>query len=505
MPAAGRRGARRAARDDRPHRAREVHLAPRSARLLEELARFEAEHDYDSFEASLIRVARADIAQGVARCRPSCAPRWRAPPRSPCRSGSRRAATTTSPPSCPCCARNLELRKRYVACFDGDFAEPYDALLDNYERGMTTAELRTLFDYLKEHQVPLDPRGRRGGAGRARPARRVFPIEHAEAVRARDRRAASASTRRAGGSTRPCTRSPPVRASHDIRITTRYFEDSLDGLFATMHETGHGLYEHQIDVALERTPLAGGTSLGLHESQSRMWENLVGRSLPCLAASSSRAPRSSSREALAGYDVERWYREINAVAPSLIRVEADEATYNLHIMRALRARAGAARRRRSRSSSCPRSGTGACGSTSGSRSPDDTPRRAPGHPLGGRLDRLLPDLHARQRHLGAALGARPRRPSRPGRAVRAGRVRRAARVAARARAPPRPQVHARARRSSGRSAASTIDPEPYIRYLREKIGAIYGLPAPPVPTRSGAARDRSRRRSPQPLAKVPPL
>ena len=66
----------------------------------------------------------------------------------------------------------------------------------------------------------------------------------------------------------------------DIRLTTRYFEDNLDGLFGTMHECGHGLYEHGVARELERTTLARGASLGLHESQSRMWENLVGRSLP---------------------------------------------------------------------------------------------------------------------------------------------------------------------------------------------------------------------------------
>ena len=66
----------------------------------------------------------------------------------------------------------------------------------------------------------------------------------------------------------------------DIRLTTRYFEDNLDGLFGTMHESGHGLYEHGVSRELERTPLAHGASLGLHESQSRMWENMVGRSLP---------------------------------------------------------------------------------------------------------------------------------------------------------------------------------------------------------------------------------
>ena len=98
-----------------------------------------------------------------------------------------------------------------------------------------------------------------------------------------------------------------------------------------MHESGHGLYEHQIDPSLERTPLGRGTSLGLHESQSRMWENLVGRSLPFWNFFFPRL-QELFPDALAGYDAERWYREVNTVEPSLIRVEADEATYNLHII-----------------------------------------------------------------------------------------------------------------------------------------------------------------------------
>ena len=98
-----------------------------------------------------------------------------------------------------------------------------------------------------------------------------------------------------------------------------------------MHEFGHGLYEHQVDASLERTPLCRGVSLGLHESQSRMWENLVGRSLPFWRFFFPRL-QELFPEALAGSDAESWYREVNAVRPSLIRVEADEATYNLHII-----------------------------------------------------------------------------------------------------------------------------------------------------------------------------
>jgi carboxypeptidase Taq len=118
--------------------------------------------------------------------------------------------------------------------------------------------------------------------------------------------------------------------TQDIRLTTRYPEHQL-GLFATMHEAGHGLYEHGVDPALERTPLCRGASLALHESQSRMWENLVGRSrafwgwfYPTL--------QETFPEPLNGVELDRFYRAINAVKPSLIRIEADEATYSLHII-----------------------------------------------------------------------------------------------------------------------------------------------------------------------------
>ena len=133
----------------------------------------------------------------------------------------------------------------------------------------------------------------------------------------------------------PRHRGPPVRSSiaiTDIRLTTRYFEDNLDGLFGTMHECGHGLYEHGVAPELERTPLAHGASLGLHESQSRMWENMVGRSLPFWRHFYPRLQRAVPGGARRRRRSRTWYRAVNAVEPSLIRVEADEATYNLHII-----------------------------------------------------------------------------------------------------------------------------------------------------------------------------
>jgi carboxypeptidase Taq len=297
-------------------------------RLLEQLEPFEAEHDYDSFEASMIRVTRRD---------------WEKARKVPAelRAEMSRAAALAIPVWVDARERNdfaaflpvlreiFELRRRYVACFDGDYAEPYDALLDDYERGMTSAEVRSVFDYLKEHQAPLvklvadaprdDP-----------PPGRHFPLELQKQF--------ELEVIRRWGFTEESWRLDPTvhpfaseTSQQDIRLTTRYVPDNLDGLFATLHETGHGLYEHQVDPSLERTPLGGGVSLGMHESQSRMWENLVGRSLPTWRFFFPRL-QATFPDALAGYDVERWYREINAVEPSLIRMEADEATYNLHII-----------------------------------------------------------------------------------------------------------------------------------------------------------------------------
>jgi carboxypeptidase Taq len=118
----------------------------------------------------------------------------------------------------------------------------------------------------------------------------------------------------------------------DVRITTRVFPDFLNpALFATMHESGHAMYEQGISPALSRTPLAHGASAGVHESQSRLWENLVGRSRPFQEYLFPLAQQSFPTQ-LGNTDIEGFYRAINKVHPSFIRVEADEVTYNLHIM-----------------------------------------------------------------------------------------------------------------------------------------------------------------------------
>jgi carboxypeptidase Taq len=296
-------------------------------RLLDELRGFGEEQEYDSFEASLIRVVAhdwdkarrvpADLRAEISRSASLANAVW---------IDARKNNDFAS--FLPVLRTNLDLRKRYIDCFEvGD--EPYDIVLDDYERGMKTAEVRRIFDYLKEHQAPLVQEVAARGAYEE-PATGEFPLEVQKRF--------ELEVARAFGYTDHAWRLDPTvhpfasgTAIDDIRLTTRYFPDNLDGLFATMHEFGHGLYEHQIDPALERSPLARGVSLGMHESQSRMWENLVGRSLPFWRHFFPRLQQAFP-DPLAGHDAERWYREVNTVQPSLIRVEADEATYNLHII-----------------------------------------------------------------------------------------------------------------------------------------------------------------------------
>jgi len=117
----------------------------------------------------------------------------------------------------------------------------------------------------------------------------------------------------------------------DIRLTTNSRPGDLTSLFATMHEFGHGVYEWGVDPALARTPLGTGVSLGVHESQSRMWENLVGRGRPFWRWFYPRLQEAFPAQ-LGSVDEESFYRAINKVQPSLIRIDADEVTYNLHII-----------------------------------------------------------------------------------------------------------------------------------------------------------------------------
>jgi carboxypeptidase Taq len=230
----------------------------------------------------------------------------------------------------PALERNVELVHRYVDCFE-PAEETYDVLLDDYERGAKTSDVRAAFAELKEALIPLIDEVGDGDEDDAEdPLRGHFPLD---AQRRLSREVVELFGFREGSWRLDPTAHPFASGGgvSDIRITTHYFETDLESLFATMHEYGHGLYEHQVDPALDRTPLGSGVSLGLHESQSRMWENLVGRGRPFWRFFYPRL-RELFPEQLGEVEPDAFYRAVNRVRPSLIRIHADEVTYNLHVI-----------------------------------------------------------------------------------------------------------------------------------------------------------------------------
>jgi carboxypeptidase Taq len=306
--------------------AHELFVSPETGRLLDELRSYEDSLDPDSDEASLIRVARkdfekasrvpADLRAELTRAAAQGYQVWL---------GAKEASDFAR--FLPALERNVELVHRYVECFE-PAEETYDVLLDDYERGAKTSEVRAAFAELKEALIPLieeigDEEGDDVLEG-------TFPIE---AQRRLSREVVELFGYREGSWRLDPTVHPFASGggSSDIRITTHYFDTNLESLFATMHEYGHGLYEHQVDPALDRSPLGSGVSLGLHESQSRMWENLVGRSRPFWRFLSPRV-RELFPEQLGDVEPETIYRAVNRVRPSLIRIHADEVTYNLHVI-----------------------------------------------------------------------------------------------------------------------------------------------------------------------------
>ena len=224
----------------------------------------------------------------------------------------------------------VEMRREYVTFFK-PYDHVYDVLLDHFEAGMKTVDVKNIFDALRPQQVALLKEIA------AKPAidDAFMHVPYEEqgqwdfGVDVITRFGFDWNHGRQDKSVHPFTTSFGVG---DVRITTRFDpERAASALFSTMHEAGHAMYEQGISRTLSRTPLADGASMAIHESQSRMWENLVGRSkafwkffYPML--------QQKFPQQLKGISLEQYYRGINKVEPSLIRVEADEATYNLHIM-----------------------------------------------------------------------------------------------------------------------------------------------------------------------------
>jgi carboxypeptidase Taq len=225
--------------------------------------------------------------------------------------------------------RNVELRRAYIACFP-EVERPFDALIDDYEPGMRTGEIEDVLGRLRDGLVPLVAAARDGAGDDALVAGGPFPADAQQRLVETVLRQVGVDEER----WRLDVALHPFQATispGDVRLTTRYADDDLDSLFGTLHEFGHGLYEANIDPELARTPLGGGVSSAVHESQSRLWENMVGRSLGfwrwCFPHLQAAFP-----ERFAGRDWADVHRAVNAVKPTLIRVSADEVTYGLHIV-----------------------------------------------------------------------------------------------------------------------------------------------------------------------------
>jgi carboxypeptidase Taq len=223
----------------------------------------------------------------------------------------------------------VALRQEYASFFP-NFEHPYDALLDDFEPNMKTVDVKAIFDGLRPRQVELIKAI--AGKPQVDDAFLHQPFDENKQLQfGREvitRFGYDWQRGRQDKAPHPFTISFSI---NDVRITTRVLPDFLNTmLFGTMHECGHALYAMGVAPELERTGLEGGASLAVHESQSRLWENLVGRSLPFWQHFYPRLQETFPQ--LVDVPLEKFYKGINKVAPSFIRVEADEATYNLHIM-----------------------------------------------------------------------------------------------------------------------------------------------------------------------------
>lgn len=297
--------------------------------LLDDLERETVGLAYDSDEAALVRVVRREYdeatkvpADFVAEVSSHC-------------SGTFSAWTIARPANNfaalrPRLEKSLELSLRYADFFP-NHAEPIDPHIALSDYGMNAATVGALFAELRGQLVPLvqavvaQPRADDSVLYRHYPEADQIAFGE-EVIR---QLGYDFSRGRQDKTYHPFATKFSI---NDVRITTRINEGFLnEGLFGTIHEAGHAMYEQGVSQSLEATPLAGGTSAGVHESQSRLWENLVGRSRGFwehfYAPLQQRFPA-----ALGGVSLDAFYRAINKVEPSLIRVEADELTYNLHVM-----------------------------------------------------------------------------------------------------------------------------------------------------------------------------
>jgi carboxypeptidase Taq len=301
---------------------------PAVGKLLDELAPLEDSLDPDSDDAATIRLARRDYEKAVkvpvslraeiARASSEANPVW-----------VKARAENDFASFLPMLQRNIELKLQYVECVADGADERYDVLLDDYEPEAKTAEVREVFAELKPPLVALIAELRDREVDDSF-LKGDFPVERqvAMANEVVDLFGHRPDSWRIDPTEHPFASGP---GRNDVRITTHYHSDSIKSLFSTMHEYGHGLYSHQAPEHLERLPIGGPCSLGIHESQSRLWENLVGRSEPFWRLFYPRV-QATYPEQLGSVTLDQFLPAINRSKPGLIRIDADEVTYGMHVM-----------------------------------------------------------------------------------------------------------------------------------------------------------------------------
>ncbi len=299
-------------------------------RLLEDLEAATRDLPYEDDTVSLLRITRreydkarrvpGELVHELAQTEGLAMPAW-----------AKARAESDFDPFAPHLEKILELKRR-EAGYLGYRDRMYDALLDLYEPGMKTVQVQAIFDDVRKELVPLvHAISERSDLVDDSILQREYDEQKQwdlslEALRLIG---FNFENGRQDKSVHPFTTG---FSNRDVRVTTRLSRNYFPmALFGTLHEGGHGLYEQGSPDKFLRTPLSGGASLGVHESQSRLWENLVGRSRPFWQFFFQRF-RDTFPESADGADPETIYRAVNRVQPSLVRVEADEVTYNLHIM-----------------------------------------------------------------------------------------------------------------------------------------------------------------------------
>jgi len=309
--------------------AHEAFTAPETGRLLDAAARETEGLPYDSDAAALVRVTRRDFeratrvpADFVAENQVSMAASFQ--------------AWTAARPADDFAAvkqhleRTLELSRRYASFFP-DIEHPADPLIDVSDYGMKASTVRAVFAQLRERLVPLVRAITSKPTADDRCLKQPAPAAEQLAFGLEVIRAFGYDFDRGR---QDLTHHPFMTkfSLGDVRITTRVNEAELtDSLFSTLHESGHAMYEQGIRMDFEGSPLAEGASAGVHESQSRLWENLVGRSRPFWEHFYPRLQAAFPKQ-MRDVPLDTFYRAINKVQRSLIRTDADEVTYNLHVM-----------------------------------------------------------------------------------------------------------------------------------------------------------------------------